>query len=195
MAGVHTIDKMPERDRKRIVQALVDAGDEPDYRGLIRTLGLKCSHLSLWRYHRNKVKPALARNVDKLVSAELVSTQPDAKDLIPTGDRVIQRAQCETKQVLADDPIVAAAIAKRRRINQAIEKTFSNEQFETYAKLESVDIRALELQAKAMQHPGFSPAVVQASTTNIQIVVMPAAPAESPRSAQGPVIDVVEIKR
>jgi hypothetical protein len=194
MAGVSSIDKLPEIERQRVLKALTEAGNEPDYRGLVRILKLKCSHTALWRYHVAKVKPALARNARKITEASI----PKDNDIVHQSSRVIddnqidpkREAQSLTRQALTDDPIIAAVIAKRERMERAISKTFDAEQYDTFAKLESVDLKALEMHAKAMQHPGFVASAPQQAGSTTVVCIMPSANDERMKAWRGQVIDV-----
>lgn len=179
MAGVHTIDKLPQVERLKVIQALTEAGDNPDFRGLITKLQLKCSHHALWRYHRDKVKPTLARNAAAIMTAsqpmDNAIVHQDKGDSFDQQIEQTRRIQSETKQALADDPIVQAVIAKRRRLEGAILETLDSKQFDAYSKLESVDLKALEMHAKAMQHPGFVASAPQQAGNTTVVVVMPQA--------------------
>jgi hypothetical protein len=194
MAGVHTIDKLPQVERLRVIQALTQAGESPDYRSLISKLQLKCSHHALWRYHRDKVKPTLQRNAAAILSAmDDTNVHQDKGDSFDREIELTKRVQSETRLTLADDPIVQAAIAKRKRLNGAILETLDSKQFDAYAKLESVDLKALEMHARAIQHPGFVASAPAQSTGTTVVVVMPTA--ADPRmqawqARQQPVIDV-----
>jgi hypothetical protein len=178
MAGVHTIDKLPAAKRQQVIDALVEVhqlGKEPDYRGLIDKLKLKCSHISLWRYDTKQVKPALKRNLERVLATNPAESATGSSDSLPARIESRELAESETKQRLMDDPIVRAVIAKRDRLDRAIQKTLDNDQLDTYAKLESVDLKAIEMHAKAMQHPGFTAAApAQAGGTTV-VVVMPTA--------------------
>lgn len=190
MAGVSSIDKLPEIERLRVVKALTEAGESPDFRGLISKLQLKCSHHALWRYHRDKIKPAIQRS-----TAALVATLNDTNVHLDKGDSIDQRiaireqAQCETRQALADDPIKSLWIAQQERLHQAIKDTHENKAYDTYAKLESVAAKNYEGHAKTIQHPGFtSAAPAQAGATTVVVIMPTAAEMQARRSR---VIDVV----
>lgn len=176
MAGVHTIDKLPQVERLRVIQALTEGGRDPDYRGIIKRFKLKCSHVALWRYHRDKVRPTLQRS-SEAISKAMVNTNDhmDQGDKIEQQIEITKQAQELTRVALADDPIVQAVIAKRRRIEAALSETFETKAFDTFAKLESVDLRALEMHAKAIQHPGFVASAPQQTAGATVVVVMPTA--------------------
>jgi hypothetical protein len=176
MAGVSSIDKLPEIERQRVLKALTEAGPEPDYRGIVAKLKLPCSHMALWRYHHAKVIPALKRNAKAILAAPKAMDNTNTHGAAQTQESDLKReAQSVTIQALTDDPIVSAVIAKRSRLDRVIEKTLDAGQFDTYAKLESVDLKAIEMHAKAMQHPGFSAAAQQTTTNNTVVVVLPTA--------------------
>jgi hypothetical protein len=192
MAGASSIDKLPEVDRLRVIKALTEAGEKVDYRGIIDRLQLKCSHMALWRYHRAKVKPALERNAKAILSGmDDTNVHLDKGDLFDKQIEARKQVQSVTVQALTDDPIVQAAIAKQQRIEGAIMETLGAKQFDVYAKLEGVGLKALEMHAKAMQHPGFvASAPAQAGTTTV-VCIMPSANDERMRAwQQGQVIDV-----
>ena len=189
MAGVHTIDKLPEAERTRVLKALAEAGESPDYRGIIKRLQLKCSHMSLWRYHRDKVKPALKRNAAAILASSQGMDIDITQGVQPGQDVALnQDVQSVTVQALKDDPIVRAVLAKQRRLEGAILETLADKQFDAYAKLESVDLKAIEMHAKALQHPGFTNAAPQQAGNTTVVVIMPTAAEMQARRSR--VIDV-----
>jgi hypothetical protein len=190
MAGASIIDsKLTAAQRRRVIEALTDSdakGIEPDYRGLVKRLELPCSYSALFRFHRNKVKPAVGRSLAKLANAQPPKPQRHATAEVIAETNTTDIVKRDTRQALADDPIVAAVMVKRLRMATAIGKTHEAEEWDAYTKLENADTKALELLGKATMHPGFTSAP-QVNITNQQIVVMPAGP---DIASVGEVIDI-----
>ena len=96
--------------------------------------------------------------------------------------------------MLAADPIVRAVEAKRQRLERAITETFDAKDYDAYTKLESVDLKAIEVHARAIQHPGFTSGTTVNVSDNRHVVVMPR-PGELPAPAiDAEVIDVKAVE-
>lgn len=162
------LDTLPEKERRKVIDALIAGGDEPDYRALVKRLGLKCTHATLWRYHVTKIKPALKRSLEAATVAQSAVT-PTESDVCVSPQ---ERAKAVTKQVLADDPIVSLWEAQRLRLESAIGETLNAKQFDTYARLESVAAKNYEGTAKTILHPGWTPQQNAGSGTTVQIAVL-----------------------
>jgi gas vesicle protein len=130
--------------------------------------GYRFSHKTICDYNKDRVKPALR------IGAQLQAMQADnAERELSEIDRTTEVKKF-TNQVLSAEPIISRINAKFTRLDAALADTAATKDYDSLAKLESQDSKAIELAAKVAMLPGFTAAGTAGTQINVQLVMLPA---------------------
>jgi hypothetical protein len=171
------VDRHPQK--QKIIDALL-SGEPPKV--IAKWCRPPIHFTTLYSFRKSVVLPALKRATQ---TANILNNKD--LDLTPqTSLAENSSAIVATSQALETEPILRRLSAKFGRLDGAIAETLQKKDFETYAKLETTETRALELLGKATMHPGFvSSAAPSTQTVNATVIVLP-----QPIARAGPARDL-----
>lgn len=153
------VDEHPQRSK--IIQWLIE-GVTPGQ--VAKRIKPTISHVSLWRYRTEKIKPAMERASKSAIPMEI-------KEIGITADVVPAGVKDEMVQALVDDPLVSRISRRYSQFDKWLESAENKDggpDHRALAALTTTELRAIELHARLTGRLDSSQV-----TNNTAILVLP----------------------
>jgi len=169
LQSTSAIEKLPANIKQDVIDKLIAGTSTRAVSTYLATKGYNIGFTAIARYTRNTIKPALK------MSAKLSRLDNDLSHSETTVVDKTRVISATTNAALAAGPILARLDRKFARLDKGLVSTSESGDYDSQAKLEAQESKAIELLGKATLDPGFVQSAQPASSDARVIIVMPMA--------------------